>query len=137
METQLFDTLRNLAQYSGNFVDAAAAARLAAPLCKLDTNGNVIAADARSSVATVFQAISAQYPEVAKAAPQAPARGSLVNDPGVLALLAEDRNEQKVLETLRGLFGRGSSAVRASALMRSNADEYRRLRALAVAANLL
>lgn len=138
MENQIVvDAIRNIAQYSGNFMDAAAAARLAAPLCKLDAGGNVVPTDARSSLQSVLARIAAEHPEVAKAAPQTPARGNMVNDPAIITLMAEDANERKSLDVLRGLYGKGSNGERANALMKSNPAEYRRLRQLAVAANLL
>jgi len=138
MENEAIHTsLRAVAEYSGNFTNPDAAARLAASYCRLDANGKTVPIDSRSSLATVLQRVAAEHPEVAKAAPVAPARGSMVSDPAVLRLMAEDANERKSLETLRGLYGRGSSGERANALMKSNPAEYRRLRGLAVAAGLL
>lgn len=131
-------TLRAVAEYSGNFTDPAAAARLAAPQCRLDVGGNaVVPTDARSTLASVLQRIAAENPDIAKAAPQAVARGNVVNDPGVIALMEEAAAERKSTDALRGIFGAGSDATRAAALMRTSPSEYRRLKQLAVAAGLL
>ena len=135
MENEAIHTsLRAVAEFSGNFTNPDLAARHAASYCQLDANGRTVPIDSRSSLATVLQRVAAEHPEVAKAAP---ASGNLVTDAGVLNLIAEDTSRRKSVDALRSLFGRGSDARAASALMRSNPGEYRRLRALAVAANLL
>ena len=134
MSQPIIESLTALAQISGNFTDAAEAARHAASYCKVDTNGKVVAADGRSSLSSVLGRISAERPELTRAAPP---KGNMVNDPAVLALIAQDANERKSLDALRGLYGKGSSGERANALMKSNPAEYRRLRQLAIAAGLL
>jgi len=129
----IHSSLRAIAEYSG-FTNPDAAARHAAAYCKLDAAGKTVPIDARSTLASVMQRIAAERPEIAKAAP---ASGNLVTDAGVLNLIAEDTSRRKSVDALRSLFGRGSDATRAAALMRSSPDEYRRLRGLAIAANFL
>jgi hypothetical protein len=126
--------LTALAEASGNFLDPAEAAKRAAALCRVDANGNVAPADGRATLTGVLQRIRAENPELVKAVP---ARGNMVTDPAVIRLMHEDAAERKSTEALRGIFGKGSSAERAAALMRSDPAEYRRLRGLAIAAKIL